>query len=73
MYLGDRLIANSQADGFREMVCTSLQFLNKDSIGIRPQQREVLLHILSGQDTFINLLTEIWDVPGLQAGTALLR
>ncbi len=55
------------------MVCTSLQFLNKDSIGIRPQQREVLLHILSGQDTFINLLTEIWDVPGLQAGTALLR
>ena len=39
------------------MVCTSLQFLNKDSISIRPQQQEVLLHILSGHDTFINLPT----------------
>ena len=72
MYLGDRLIVDCRAARFREMVRTSLQFLNKDSIGIRPQQREVLLHILSGQDMFINLLTEIQEELGLQAGTALL-
>ena len=39
------------------MVCTSLQFLNKDSVSICPQQREALLHILSGCDMFINLPT----------------
>ena len=39
------------------MVHTSLQFFNKDSISIRPQKREVLLHILSGRDSFINLST----------------
>ena len=36
---------------------TPLQFLNKDSISIRPQQREAFQHILSGRDTFINLPT----------------
>ena len=39
------------------MVRTSLPFLGKDSISIRPQQREALLHILSGCETFINLAT----------------
>ena len=39
------------------MVSISLRLLNKDSIRIRPQQREALLHILSGRNTFINLPT----------------
>ena len=33
---------------------TSLQFLNKDSISIRPQQREAFQHILSGRITFMD-------------------
>ena len=39
------------------MVRTFLQFLNKDSTSIRPQQREALLQILSARDTFVNLPT----------------
>ena len=50
-------MANSGADRFMEMIRTSLQFLNKDSTSIRPQQREALQHLLSGRDTFINLPT----------------
>ena len=42
----------------RWYIRTSPQFLNKDSISIRSQQREALLHILSGRDMFVDLPTE---------------
>ena len=47
-------MADTGADRFMEMILTSLQFINKDSTCIRPQQREALHHLLSGRDTFIN-------------------